>query len=54
VGQAHGHDQVWQATAVALGCSGRRCHDVQCTPRGNGALAPARCTTSCRVGAPRP
>ena len=32
VGQAHGHDQVWQATAVALGCSGRRCHDVQCTP----------------------
>jgi hypothetical protein len=32
VGQAHGHDQVWQATAVALGCSGRRCHDVQFTP----------------------
>ena len=22
VGQAHGHDQVWQATAVALGCTG--------------------------------
>jgi predicted SprT family Zn-dependent metalloprotease len=32
VGKAHGHDQVWQATAVALGCSGRRCHDVQFTP----------------------
>jgi predicted SprT family Zn-dependent metalloprotease len=32
VGQAHGHDQVWQATAVALGCSGRRCHDVQFSP----------------------
>ena len=32
VGQAHGHDQVWQATAVALGCSGQRCHDVQFTP----------------------
>src|SRR5205814_8699860 len=32
VGQAHGHDQVWQATAVALGCAGQRCHDVQFTP----------------------
>jgi predicted SprT family Zn-dependent metalloprotease len=32
VGKAHGHDQVWQATAVALGCSGQRCHDVQFTP----------------------
>jgi predicted SprT family Zn-dependent metalloprotease len=32
VGQAHGHDHVWQAQAVALGCSGRRCHDVQFTP----------------------
>jgi predicted SprT family Zn-dependent metalloprotease len=32
VGQAHGHDQVWQAKAVALGCAGHRCHDVQFTP----------------------
>ncbi len=32
VGQAHGHDQVWQAQAVALGCTGHRCHDVQFTP----------------------
>ena len=32
VGKAHGHDQVWRATAVALGCAGHRCHDVQCTP----------------------
>jgi predicted SprT family Zn-dependent metalloprotease len=32
VGKAHGHDQVWQAKAVALGCSGHRCHDVQFTP----------------------
>ena len=32
VGKTHGHDQVWQATAVALGCSGHRCHDVQFTP----------------------
>ena len=32
VGKAHGHDQVWQAQAVALGCSGHRCHDVQFTP----------------------
>ena len=32
VGQAYGHDQVWQAKAVALDCSGQRCHDVQFTP----------------------
>jgi len=32
VGKAHGHDQVWQAQAVALGCSGQRCYDVQFTP----------------------
>jgi hypothetical protein len=32
VGKAHGHDQVWQAQAVALGCPGNRCHDVQFTP----------------------
>ena len=32
VGKAHGHDQIWQAKAVALGCSGHRCHDVQFTP----------------------
>jgi len=32
VGQAHGHNAVWQAQARALGCSGRRCHDVQFTP----------------------
>jgi predicted SprT family Zn-dependent metalloprotease len=32
VGKAHGHDQVWRAQAVALGCSGARCHDVQFTP----------------------
>jgi hypothetical protein len=32
VGKTHGHDQVWQARAVALGCSGQRCHDGQFTP----------------------
>jgi predicted SprT family Zn-dependent metalloprotease len=32
VGKEHGHDQVWRATAVALGCAGQRCHDVQSTP----------------------
>jgi hypothetical protein len=32
VGKAHGHDQVWQAKAVALGGAGHRCHDVPCTP----------------------
>ena len=31
VGQEHGHNQVWQAQAIALGCSGTRCHDVQFT-----------------------
>lgn len=25
VGTAHGHDQVWQAKALAIGCSARRC-----------------------------
>src|SRR5215468_6064212 len=32
VGKVHGHDQVWQAQAVALGCAGQRCHDIQFTP----------------------
>lgn len=32
VGKAHGHNPVWQATAIALGCSGTRCHDVQFAP----------------------
>ena len=32
VGKEHGHNQVWRAKAVALGCSGHRCHDVQFTP----------------------
>ncbi len=32
VGKDHGHDQVWHAQAIALGCSGTRCHDVQFTP----------------------
>src|SRR3954468_12751994 len=25
VGPAHGHDEVWRATALRIGCSGRRC-----------------------------
>ena len=32
VGQAHGHDDVWRAKAGEIGCSGRRCHDLQFTP----------------------
>jgi predicted SprT family Zn-dependent metalloprotease len=32
VGKAHGHDQVWQAQAIALSCTGQRCHDIQFTP----------------------
>jgi predicted SprT family Zn-dependent metalloprotease len=29
VGPAHGHDRVWRATAVRIGCSGRRCVDAE-------------------------
>jgi len=32
VGKAHNHDDVWRAKARAIGCSGRRCHDLQFTP----------------------
>lgn len=32
VGQKHAHDAVWRAKAVEIGCSGRRCHDLQFTP----------------------
>jgi predicted SprT family Zn-dependent metalloprotease len=32
VGKTHGHDAVWRAKALAIGCSGQRCHDVQFTP----------------------
>ncbi len=32
VGQAHGHDEIWRVQAVAIGCSGTRCHDLQFTP----------------------
>ena len=32
VGKAHHHDDVWRAKAMAIGCSGRRCHDLQFTP----------------------
>jgi len=32
VGKAHNHDDVWRSTARAIGCSGRRCHDLQFTP----------------------
>ena len=32
VGKAHHHDDVWRTKAIAMGCSGRRCHDLQFTP----------------------
>lgn len=32
VGKAHHHDDVWRAKALAIGCSGRRCHNLQFTP----------------------
>jgi len=36
VGPEHGHDRVWRATALRIGCSGRRCVDAQ-APRVGGA-----------------
>ena len=34
VGKSHNHDEVWRAKALEIGCSGRRCHDLQfSTPR---------------------
>lgn len=32
VGKEHGHDEVWRAKALQIGCSARRCHDLQFTP----------------------
>jgi predicted SprT family Zn-dependent metalloprotease len=32
VGKDHHHDAVWRAKAVEIGCTGRRCHDLQFTP----------------------
>jgi predicted SprT family Zn-dependent metalloprotease len=28
VGHAHGHDRVWRAKALEIGCNGRRCYDA--------------------------
>ena len=36
VGPAHGHDRVWRATALRIGCSGSRCVDTE-SPRVTGA-----------------
>ena len=35
VGPAHGHDAVWRRTALAIGCSGKRCVDAD-SPRVQG------------------
>jgi len=32
VGKAHNHDEVWHTKAREIGCSGRRCHDLQFVP----------------------
>lgn len=32
VGKVHNHDEVWRTKAIELGCSGRRCHDLQFVP----------------------
>jgi predicted SprT family Zn-dependent metalloprotease len=34
VGKAHNHDEIWRTKALEIGCTGRRCHDLQfSTPR---------------------
>jgi predicted SprT family Zn-dependent metalloprotease len=32
VGKAHNHDEGWRAKAIEIGCSGKRCHELQFTP----------------------
>ena len=32
VGPRHNHDAVWRAKALAIGCSGQRCHSISFTP----------------------
>ena len=32
VGPRHSHDAVWRAKALAIGCSGQRCHGISFTP----------------------
>jgi predicted SprT family Zn-dependent metalloprotease len=32
VGRVHNHDEVWRRKAQEIGCSGRRCHDLQFVP----------------------
>jgi predicted SprT family Zn-dependent metalloprotease len=32
VGKTHNHDEVWRTKAQEIGCSGRRCHDLQFVP----------------------
>jgi predicted SprT family Zn-dependent metalloprotease len=32
VGKVHNHDEVWRTKAIEIGCSGRRCHDLQFVP----------------------
>src|SRR5262249_23664084 len=43
VGQRHHHDEVWRAKAQAIGCSGRRCHEVHFTPPRYIARCERRC-----------
>jgi hypothetical protein len=31
VGKAHNHDEIWRTKAIAIGCSGCRCHNLRCT-----------------------
>jgi len=47
VGQQHHHNAVWRAKAVEIGCTGRRCHDLQFTP----PRYLMKCERGCWVGA---
>lgn len=49
VGCEHGHDAVWQAKAIEIGCSGERCHDEEFTP----PRYIMRCVNGCWVGTAR-
>ena len=52
VGRGHGHDAVWRAKALAIGCNGRRTHDAP-VPEGRwGAVCPSHGELGSRVRRP--
>lgn len=48
VGAGHGHDRVWRAKAVSIGCSGTRCAD-ESTEMPAGSWVPV-CRNGCETG----